>query len=136
MGLKTSHGCWDGDFIGFNMFRRQLAELANYYVHDGTAMWDLDRRNLPPEASSGNWPEPPLDPLMVLLIHSDCDGVIRAEHTAPLAGRIAQLLTRIPPEQFDTLKRINGWTRLRRQAEQFMDGLWAAHNAGEDVVFR
>ena len=136
VGLTTSHGCWDGDCISFNLFRRQLAELANYYVHDGMTMWDLDRRQAPKGASGGDWPEPPLDPLIVLLVHSDCDGVIRAEHAAPLAGRIGELLTRIPPQQYDTIKRINEWTRLRRQAEQFMDGLWAAHNAGEDVVFR
>ena len=136
MPLRASHGCWDGDYAGFNLFRRQLADLANYYVHDGMAPWELDRRQQPKGASKGDWPESPTDPLIVLLLHSDCEGVIRAEHAAPLAKRINELLARIPPEQYDTIKRINEWKRLRRQAEQFMGGLLAAHNAGEDVVFR
>ena len=137
MGLEMSHGCWDGDdYASFNLFRRRLADLANYCVHDGMIPWDLDRRQQPAGAAKGDWPEPPLDPLIVLLVHSDHEGAIRAEHAAPLAGRIGELLTRIPPQQYDTIKRINEWTQLRQQAEQFMDGLRAAHNAGEDVVFR
>ena len=136
MGLKTSHGCWEGDdYASFNLFRRRLAELANYCVHDGMIPWDLDRRQQPEGAAKGDWPELPLDPLIVLLAHSDHEGVIRAEHAAVLAGRIRELLMRIPPEQYDTIKRINEWELLRRQAEQFMGGLLAAHNAGEDVVF-
>lgn len=134
--MALSHGCWDGDYASFNLFRRRLADLANYYVHDGMVGWELDRRQQPKGAVKGDWPEPPQDPLIVLLVHSDCEGVIRAEHAARLAGRIGELLTRIPPEQYDTIKRTNEWTELRQQAQQFMDGLWAAHNAGEDVLFR
>ena len=61
-----------------------------------------------------------LDPLMYLLIHSDCDGVIKPEHGAPLADRLEELLPFVEDKQ---------------RTEQFIAGLREAAQADEDVEF-
>ncbi len=79
------------------------------------------------------------DPLVLLLRHSDCDGIIEHEHCAPLAKRLLGLLDAVAT--VGATRR--AWGRLtpwgaewpRERTKQFAEGLMRAHDAGEDVTF-
>lgn len=74
----------------------------------------------------GEWDSiPGEDPLLFLLVHSDCDGVIRPEHGVHLADRLEQL----PPLLDESVR------RMREDTERFAGGLRKAAASGEDVEF-
>jgi hypothetical protein len=139
MGLDTSHDAWHGAYSAFTRWRNTVAAAAGYAVWDvmyedgyqsPTVMIDwghITERNL-----QGHWDETPSDPLIVLIAHSDCDGVIRPEQAKPLADRLEGLLARLNDEGGGHLERMGGH---RGATEQFIAGLRAAVEAGEDVDF-
>lgn len=136
MGLDTSHDCWHGAYSAFTRWRNILAETAGYevVVMDGyipqpkivaAAYW-TDKN------FQGEWPDgPPEDPLLILLVHSDCDGVIKAAHAPFLADRLERLL----PEIAEDLDGGGHVGFARETTQKFIDGLRAAADAGEDVDF-
>ena len=136
MGLDTSHGCWHGAYGAFTRWRNKLAEVAGYHIapikyRDGFEMDTIlvDWGHLQ-DRLHGDWPETPADPLLVLIAHSDCDGVIHPEQAGPLANRLEELLPKLPNE--DAPGHIGSW---REKTLKFIDGLRAAASAGEDVDF-
>lgn len=70
------------------------------------------------------------DVLHVLLNHSDCDGEIEADHCAPLADRLEELLPLLPvtPDP----GHIGDW---RIKTQTFIDGLRLAASRNEPVGF-
>jgi hypothetical protein len=78
----------------------------------------------------GEWDKTPTDPLLVLITHSDCEGVIHPAQAGPLADRLTELLPLLPDEA--DLGHIGAW---RPKTQAFIDGLRAAVEAGEDVEF-
>lgn len=64
---------------------------------------------------------------MVLLNHSDCDGVIKSEDCAPLADDMESILDKLDAAQFQ-------WSDYAI-AQRFIKGLRAAAKANEDVLF-
>lgn len=140
MGLDTSHGCWHGAYSAFSRWRNKLAEVAGYELMDPTPEeraeghfgkypmieWSgIEERNF-----QGEWTRTPPDPLIVLIAHSDCDGVIKPAQAGPLADRLAELLPLLPDEPGGG--HIRHW---RDTTQQFIDGLRAAVAAGEEVEF-
>lgn len=122
MGLSTTHGCWRGSYPFFNRFRRELARAAGYRVPDDEdAYVELDWQDFGEGNFFGEWDEPPEDVLLVLLIHSDCEGMIPARFCDALARRILLLLPKL--ESF------------RVEAALFAAGLLRAGEAGERVEF-
>jgi len=91
-----------------------------------------DRAQYPLARFAGEWPEPPADALLVLLVHSDCEGEIKREHCAPLADRLEALLPAINAY----LARDTEGTYLRGRAEEFIVGLRRAESEGVAVEFR
>lgn len=74
----------------------------------------------------GEWSETPADPLLVLIAHSDCDGVINVPQQLPLAKRLrelAELLT--APED----------ERHKQRTLRFATGLELAASLNEVVDF-
>lgn len=72
----------------------------------------------------GEWDSPPGDdPLLYLLAHSDCDGVIHPAQGIHIAARLEQLLPRLGDD----------WEGSKTR--QFIAGLHEAAKAGEDVDF-
>lgn len=139
MGLDTSHDCWRGAYSAFTRWRHGLARAAGYSVLDvkydtitmPTVMMDWGHfASENPGHLVGEWSRIPDDPLVILLAHSDCDGVIRHQHAAILADRIEELLPLLP-EQEDT-GHIGDW---RKKTQRFIDGLRLAASRGEDVEF-
>lgn len=128
MGLDTTHGCWNGPYGGFSRWRTEIARAAGYsIIHDGDSNrmnYELPWDKLKPENYQGEWNEPPADDLWYLLAHSDWDGVIHPDHGALLAKRLEELVPLLPS------------AGDRECGQRFIDGLWAAAMAGEDVEFR
>ena len=107
MGLDTTHGCWEGGYIGFNVWRNILTELAGYWVvwspafddenqdatmdsrlYDHYPLVFIDWGHITDENLMGEWERMPSDPLIVLIAHHDTDGVIAVDHTGPLADTV------------------------------------------------
>jgi hypothetical protein len=136
MGLDTSHDCWHGAYGAFARWRLAIAKAAGYpvtageggYGEDYVLPWDeFEARNY-----QGEWDRVPGDdPLLYLLAHSDCDGVIHPEHGAHVAARLEQLL----PLLDGTTGNGHIQPHMRGTTEQFIAGLLAAAAAGEDVEF-
>ncbi len=138
MGLDTTHNCWHGAYSAFTRFRNRLALAAGYEVldvkyPDGSIMPTtlIDWGHLSDETLQGQWERTPDDPLLVLIAHSDCDGVIHPEQAGPLADRMEELLPLLPVEPAPG--HIGDW-RIKTQA--FIYGLRLAVERGEDVEFR
>ena len=130
MGLDTTHGCWHGTYGGFQRWRREVARAAGYPVvgepRPGEPYYELPWEMFEDKNFLGEWDSiPGDDPLMFLLVHSDCDGVIRPEHGAHLADRLEHLLPLLDDDVY----------RVREDTERFIGGLRKAAAAGEDVDF-
>lgn len=142
MGLDTSHDCWHGPYSAFTRWRQALALAAGYAVWPVAESMEphairrptvmLDWGHLGGTAHlAGEWESTPSDPLLVLIIHSDCDGVIRPAQARPLADRIEALAPLLPPEEHGSWPK--DW--MRDKCAKFVAGLRAAAAAGEDVEF-
>jgi len=78
----------------------------------------------------GDWDRLPEDPLLVLLVHSDCDGHIAPREAAALAERLEELLPALPDGTGGG--HIGDW---RAKTQTFIDGIRQAARAGETVEF-
>jgi hypothetical protein len=143
MGLDTSHDCWHGAYGAFSRWRDKLAEVAGYgFVPcDCPSLWckgrlfvdidwDLYHGGGLGDTLMGEWVETPEDPLLVLMVHSDCDGWIRTAQTDALATRLTELLPLLPDE--DGGGHIGHW---QVKTQRFIDGLRLAAECCEDVRF-
>lgn len=140
MGLDISHGCWHGAYGAFSRWRDKLAEVAGYQIAKvdfGTGDWFenrptilIDWGHIQEKNFMGEWDEIPADPLILLIAHSDCDGIIHPEHVGPLADRLTELLPLLPDEEAPG--HIGHW---HTKTQKFIDGLRVAAAAGEDVEF-
>jgi hypothetical protein len=141
MGLDTSHDCWRGAYSAFTRWRNQIAVVAGYRLMDSLPEeraqgyfgqypmieWSgVEERNF-----AGEWHRTPPDPLLVLIVHSDCDGVIHPAQAKPLADRLEGLLPKLK-ELPDAPGHIGNWVE---KTQRFIDGLREAYDLDEDVVF-
>lgn len=123
MGLDTSHDCWHGSYITFGHFRGKLFDAAfgggpraHYAYLDEVDAWPETDDRLK-------------DPLMALLLHSDCDGEIEIDKQLALAERLEQLAPKLAEDPDDKTRRFS------ERAKTFAKGLREAHKAGEPVGF-
>lgn len=145
MGLDTSHDAWHGAYSAFTRWRHAVAEAAGYAIirpgplltHPGVGQYpyvDLNWDVFEDKNYQGDWDRPPGDdPLLYLIVHSDCDGVIHPKEGRHLAARLEQLLPKLDTEVF-------GWYRgqprsMHDLTERFILGLRKAAAANEDVTF-
>jgi len=128
MGLDTTHDCWHGPYSSFGQWRTTVALAAGIpdtnVSPSGNPSYALDVDAFHEKNFEGEWDEAPSDPLMVLLVHSDCDGIIPTRFCNPLADRLESLMPRIVGDDMD-----------RDLTRQFIAGLRKAAAAGEDVEF-
>lgn len=123
MGLDTTHDCWHGPYSSFHRWRVAVAKSIGI---------DLDAME---GFKDGGAPWTPFDsdPIVKLLLHSDCDGSIAVADCGPLADRLTELLPAI--DRIDgTVHGGKGWTP-GWAARRFIDGLRLAVARGEDVEF-
>lgn len=122
MGLIVSHGCWPlCSYRSFRFWRERLGLAAGYTVSEGYL--DLDYDNITEANIFGDWETDPEDILVVLLAHSDWNGVIRNYHLIPLAIRLLYLRESLDIE----------WDKWA--LDNFVNGLEIAYDLGEDVLF-
>ena len=133
MGLDVSHGCWSASYSAFTRFRNELWLAAGYKLREegyhNTP--DIDWSVITDENIHGRWATMPDDPLYILVIHSDCDGIIPVEYCEPLAARLRQLIPSLPSEGKGHLG--NGGSAAA--ARRFIVGLQLAAALNEDVGF-
>lgn len=137
MGLDTSHNCWHGPYSSFSEWRNFVVRTAGYALtpypngRGEYAAVVLDNPDqFVPKNYQGKWDVTPRDPLLILIVHSDCDGKIKHKHTKKLAKRLEEIMAWMPEDE----PRAFGWG-MRARTQQFIDGLMAAYEAGDDVVF-
>lgn len=137
MGLNTTHGCFDGAYSAFFRWRKEIAKAAGYSVQPvkyddrmevETVM--LDWGHLPKNSSFGEWPSPPLDRLLPLLCHSDCEGVIHPPEAGPIADALEELLPKLVGNNQG-----GHVGDMVEATKKFIDGLRLAVSLGEDVEF-
>jgi hypothetical protein len=134
MGLDTSHDCWTGAYSAFMRWRTELAKAAGYPVSAehriGEPDYELPWDEFEAKNYQGEWDEQQADPLVYLLVHSDCDGVIHPEQGLPLAVRLEELALFV-----DESKSGGHIRSMKEKTLQFARGLREAAAAGEDVEF-
>lgn len=138
MGLDTSHGCWHGSYGSFAEWRCDLAKHLGWRFVPGRRRDDylIPDEHLAPalgqfeKVADGNWDGiEPFDVIDVLMLHSDCDGIIPARFCEPLArrlGELGDLQQRDPDED-------SQWWAERTL--EFVCGLLRAAYHNEDVDF-
>ena len=144
MGLDCSHDCYSGGYGTFNAWRAEVARVVGIplelmegflripvegefdisFLPDGSTPYTVPRISLPIK-----WETLAPDPLLILLSHSDCDGIIEAKDCGPIADRLQKLLPMMPGA--DAPFRRN----MQEVTQQFINGLRQADAAGEDVQF-
>lgn len=133
MGLDVSHDCWHGAYSAFNRWRNKLAEVAGYkFVKNkyGYEVLIMDWDKFTEDNLSGKWETIPEDPLLILLVHYDCDGSIEIQHLIPLVDRLKELLDKLPDETGGG--HIENW---KEKTQEFIDGLEFAAERNETVIF-
>lgn len=133
MGLDCSHEAWHGAYSAFDRWRNKIAEVGGYALEKGeygieypALNWDIyTEKNL-----WGDWKKQPADPLLVLIVHYDSEGVIHPAQAEPLARRLEELIDKLPEEKDPG--HIGDW---REKTQKFIDGLRRAYEAGEDLEF-
>lgn len=138
MGLDVSHDCWSGAYSAFQRWRNGVAEAAGYELTPrdelaGTlGYWRSEWEDIPDLMSKleGKWDTPPDDPLLVLLIHSDCGGSISASVAPFLAERLERLIPLLSDDECG-----GHISNMRTKTQTFVDGLRDAAEAGEEVEF-
>lgn len=128
MGLHCSYKTFDGPYSKFDRFRDALAIAAGFELYEKEGghyfgRFGLDYDNTYEEENVlGIWPVEPKEPLLLLLCHSDCEGVIQFRHLCLLAARIAELIPKIDAQ----------W---KVTAIEFARGLLRAYKFERDVKF-
>lgn len=143
MGLDTSHDCWHGAYSAFGRWRLAVARAAGYKVAPVT--WPdigyptdtvmLEWHRYEQKNYHGQWDEVPADPLILLIVHSDCDGEILPEHAGLLADRLTELLPALAKAGDEAHGHIAARGGFVGATEKFITGLRAAAEAGEPVDF-
>ena len=139
MGLDTSHGCWHGAYSAFGRWRETIAQVAGYKMMDPTPEEQnqghyrpyvaIEWSGVTADNLAGEWSRTPPDPLVVLIAHYDCEGVIHPKQGIALAHRLSELLPLLPEDGGGHIGNYRDKTQL------FINGLMDAYRAGEDVVF-
>lgn len=173
MGLDTSHDCWQGAYSAFMRWRKALAsvigldldKMGGYTNAEDAGDWsdvrigvtaemaDLravladaeqsDRADAVAEIQAEIERRFPIDPLVTLLLHSDCDGSIEVADLLPLANRLEELLPKL--EEYDAANEPAGHLAavnphrhaygVAGAARRFAAGLRLAASLGEPVEF-
>lgn len=120
-------------YSGFGMWRTALAEAAGIGTKEGSFGPDpavdydaFELCNYQGEWAEGTEPE---DPLYLLFIHSDCDGILEHKHLERLADRLEEILPNLLDDE--TYYPISHHAVTAR----FIAGLRGAYDLGHGLVF-
>lgn len=134
MSVCLTHKAFQGAYSTFNAFRNYIAELAGYKVSISDnpdelpipyPQMDYDIYNS--DNYLGIWEKEPDDIILVLIVHSDCEGIIDKRHVGLLAERIEALLQQAFPAK--------QWWYLHEKAILFVEGLKRAKKRNQKITF-
>lgn len=132
MGLDTSHNCYNGSYSGFKKFRNKLALAAGYKLKTELNVIgqlftyvDIDFTQFERENFYGVWKKTWKDPLMYLLVHSDCEGHIEPKEGKLLSERLKEILPLINKDDIYFVSAVH----------RFITGLDLAASKNENVQF-
>ena len=151
MGLDTTHDCWHGAYSGFGLFREMVGRaaglpyrIAKQQHRDGVTRYvlDVDWDNVTPDQIAGKWgkviptwqrPDDIYgvaihDPVLYLLIHSDCDGKLHRKYLPELKERLEEI-----EPTYERMTANDDYLRGRLRA--FINGLEAAIEQDQHVKF-
>lgn len=133
MGLDTTHDCWHGAYSAFSRWRNIVTVAGSFVlVKEGYHEYaDIDWSRLTEANLQGEWDEPPEDPLVYIIAHSDCDGELPVESLTPLADRLEGLLDKLP--NGGDIGHMRGG--YKATTERFIAGLRLAASLNEPVRF-
>ncbi len=131
MGLDTTHDAWSGAYSAFHRWRTRIAEVSGYAQQWAAGRFEIDDDEDASEDGiyAGNWKNAPSDAILLLLLHSDCDGELAPEHCRLLADRLEGLLPNLHGDGGGHLG------DYRAKTEQFIKGLREAAAANEPLGF-
>jgi hypothetical protein len=136
MGLDVSHGCFSGSYSSFSRWRNEVAKAGGYKLMKDDAGFEsasIDWEQYGLDNFQGSWAKKPSDPLLYLIVHSDCDGYLNPSHARLLADRLEAILPNISNEGTGHIERYGGYRKL---TEQFINGLREASRLKQKVIFR
>lgn len=131
----TGHELWGAPYSTFHRWRKLVLKVAGYDVFDTRPSAEppittFDWHSVTKENLRGEWQSEPEDPLIVLIVHSNCEGHIHPNHAGPLADRLGELKPLIaaePSGEYD-----DDWLGT---TEEFIAGLRQAAARNELVIF-
>lgn len=83
MGLDFSHCDASWGYFGFMRFRKRLASMIG--------VQDIMQMSGYKESGGEGWPDD--DPIVDLLVHSDCEGVLTPEECKAIGPRLREMVT-------------------------------------------
>lgn len=127
MGLRISHGIWDGAYSAFSRYRNKLASVVGIPLNLMDGHYKFEQNDQLPIS----WDILKPDVLHVLLHHSDCEGIIKVRYLALLADRLEGLLPLLDNDE-NSGGHIGDY---RIATMKFIKGLRLAHSLNEDIEF-
>lgn len=119
-------------YSGFSTWRAAIAEAAGVgTTREGffSPQPDLDYSRYEDKNYYGEWDTDPEDPLYLIYVHSDCEGMLPHKYMAPLADRLEEILPLLRPDE------VFYPTSARGVTEKFIAGLRSAHEKGHGLLF-
>jgi hypothetical protein len=130
--MNISHGCFAGSRESFDGLRLLWSEVAGIGWYDfrsqgGPVTPRLDFSQFSEDDLLGEWPGgAPDDPLIILLVHDESGGRIKAGHCSYIADRLDELVSLLLKQD-----RMH-WVLI---TQQFSRGLRNAASYKQDVIF-
>lgn len=144
MGLSISAAGVDAftaPYGQFSEWRNYLARAAGYevaQVKGENELWGrpiplIDYGHMEYKNYFGEWDTLPEDPLLLLFVHSDCEGILEPEHCRMIADRLEDLLPRLIDEPLPGNRA--HYPSFYQRTVTFLRAMRAAEMAGERAVF-
>lgn len=129
--MEITHGCFAGSEELFNKFRLRLALAAGITDCRSIALTMRFQLVFTEAHRHGIWDQIPVkEPLLILLVHHEREGVIQPEEGTVLADRMVDLLDNIG----ELFQEEAG--EIKQQVIFFVRGLRVAAAAEEEVLFK
>ena len=123
MGIDFSYCGAHWAYSGFNRFRERIAGETGINLRDMEGFSGFLPTPNQEEKEALKWNKI-IDPIKLLLNHSDCDGILTPEECAKVAPRLREIISDWDDEDYD-----------KQNAIELAEGMEQASFLGEDLEF-